>query len=505
MHYFEIFDLRLEPFSNSPDPEFFYQAQSHRECLNSLEIALRLKRGLNVVLGEVGAGKSTLCRQLVRTLAQDDDFETHLFLDPYFDSPAEFLAVLCRSLTGAAPAEGEGEWQVKERIKNALLDRAVERGRHVVVLLDEGQKIPPLCLEILRELLNFETNDSKLLQIVIFAQKEFAAVIASLPNFADRINERIELGPLSFSETRAMVRHRLATASKTGHAPELFTPAGYLALHLASGGHPRKIVSLGHKIMLGLIVKNRTRAGWRQVTAAARQRGLTPWRARLGGYAAGAATLAVLAVLGWQMLQTPESGGEVASKPATETVAPVSQDAPAPPERPAIAPEAKQPPQMLGSVPLSAGESVSELIVNVYGRFTPELLRKVAAANPDIADVNSVARGRRVAMPLPEAVEAGGEWWLVAGEADELAAAYLKLRTLRLPGLKVRLLPLFDERTGLRFAVAAFPSSRSEDAAQVRLASLGPDGSRFELKRFAAPVRYYTEAVLEPVPAQGDG
>ncbi|MGA9478193.1 MAG: hypothetical protein WBV21_10450, partial [Desulfobacterales bacterium] len=81
MEYFSIVNLEREPFSNSPDPEFFYGSHQHLECLQKLELALRLRRGLNVIIGDVGTGKTTLCRQLIRRFAKSKEFETHLVLD----------------------------------------------------------------------------------------------------------------------------------------------------------------------------------------------------------------------------------------------------------------------------------------------------------------------------------------------------------------------------------------------------------------------------------------
>ena len=96
MDYFSILDLAREPFSNSPDPEFFFHSRQHQDCLQKLELSLLLRRGLNVVIGDVGTGKTTLCRQLIRRFAGKQDVETHLVLDPYFLNASEFLATVTR-------------------------------------------------------------------------------------------------------------------------------------------------------------------------------------------------------------------------------------------------------------------------------------------------------------------------------------------------------------------------------------------------------------------------
>ena len=91
MDYFSILNLKKEPFSNSPDPKFFFQSRQHLDCLQKLELALRLHRGLNVIIGDVGTGKTTLCRQLIRKFADNEEIETHLILDPFFTDTSEFL------------------------------------------------------------------------------------------------------------------------------------------------------------------------------------------------------------------------------------------------------------------------------------------------------------------------------------------------------------------------------------------------------------------------------
>ena len=99
MDYFRILNLKKEPFSNSPEPEFFFQSSKHLGCLQKLELAVRLRRGLNVVIGDVGTGKTTLCRQLILKFAGSEhdsgNTETHLLMDPAFTNPVEFLSAVC--------------------------------------------------------------------------------------------------------------------------------------------------------------------------------------------------------------------------------------------------------------------------------------------------------------------------------------------------------------------------------------------------------------------------
>lgn len=268
MEYYQILNLIKEPFSNSPEPEFFYQSPQHVECLQNLEIAVRLRRGLNVVIGDVGTGKTTLCRRLIGKFEGDENIKTHLLLDSYFSDSIEFLSTVCR-MFGLEEKQGNSvtEWQLKEDIKNYLFEQGVDEQKTVVLIVDEGQKIPDFCLEILREFLNYETNENKLLQIVIFAQNEFRKTLRERSNFADRINFLYDLEPLNFKDTRLMIRYRMKKASKTGENPLHFTYPAMRAIYRATDGYPRKIVTLCHQIIMAVIVQNRTRVGWSLVRA----------------------------------------------------------------------------------------------------------------------------------------------------------------------------------------------------------------------------------------------
>jgi general secretion pathway protein A len=299
MRYFELLNLRREPFSNSPDPELFYRAKEHRECLQALEIAIRLKRGLSVVTGHVGTGKTTLCRQLIRVLADRQGVVTHLVLDPYFSDAREFLTHL-NGLFGvdAAEAHAASDWQLRENIKNALLTLAVEEDRLVVLIVDEGQKMSLECLEILRELLNFETNEHKLLQIVIFGQLEFEPILEAKANLADRVNLRFRLGPLDFQDTRELIQARIAMCSKDISPEGLFSFWAFLAVYLATDGFPRQIVQLCHQALLAVIIKERPRVTWGVVRSCMRWRTLGLPRRRRWPWLAGAALALLVALAG---------------------------------------------------------------------------------------------------------------------------------------------------------------------------------------------------------------
>ena len=262
MEYYKLLQLDREPFSNSPDPDYFFQSRQHLSCIQKLEVALRLKRGLNVVIGDVGTGKTTICREIIRRFSEDSDVETHLILDPAIQDADEFLGMIHTIICGQAPAPGTSAIDRKEAIKQTLFKKGVEDAKTIILIIDEGQKLLPAGMEILRELLNYETNTHKLLQIAIFAQQEFVSLLEAHPNFADRINLLHHLAPMNFSDTCRMIHHRLKLASSTPRPLNPFTFPAMLAIYHASKGYPRRVIHLCHQSILTMIIQNRTKAGW---------------------------------------------------------------------------------------------------------------------------------------------------------------------------------------------------------------------------------------------------
>jgi general secretion pathway protein A len=256
MEYFELLHLKKEPFSSSPDPEFFYRSRSHEECLQKLEIAIRLRRGLNIVFGDVGTGKTTLSRILIQTFDEEKDrFLFYLILDPSFGSELEFLMALIR-IFGLKPPEDPSPFNCKNIIQSYLFKRGVEEERIISLIIDEGQKLSRESIEILRELLNYETNECKLIQLVVFGQMELMEKLRGYRNLMDRVNMVYVLRPLSLEETRSMIKFRL---SKAGMEPQriLFTEKAVRLIHKYSKGYPRKVITLCHHALLSTIIKQK--------------------------------------------------------------------------------------------------------------------------------------------------------------------------------------------------------------------------------------------------------
>jgi general secretion pathway protein A len=255
MDYYEILGLEREPFSSSPDPAFFYLSDDYRECLQRLEISIRLKRGLNIILGPVGTGKTTLSRVLYRMFQREGrDFVFHFILDPSFPTEFQFFSGLVK-LFGITPS-GRSTFEYKEAIQNYLFQKGVEDRKTIVLLIDEGQKLSIRHLEILRNLLNYETNEYKLLQLLIFAQMEFSDRVKGVENFLDRVNMKYIFQPLNEVDTKKMIEFRLRIAGLNS-GRSLFTDDAYMAIYGETLGYPRKIINLCHHALLTMMIKEK--------------------------------------------------------------------------------------------------------------------------------------------------------------------------------------------------------------------------------------------------------
>jgi len=251
MEYFEIVNLKKEPFSITPDPLYFYESEIHKECLNLLEIAIRTRRGLSVVIGGIGTGKTTLSRILLRRFYKyDPRFEFFLILDPSWNSELDFLKYLIDLFD--IPEKGDSIVVCKDIIENYLYEKGVEEKKVLVLVIDEGQKISSENLELIRTLLNYETNQYKLIQVIFFAQPEFKDILKKHPNFADRVSMGFTLQPLGRQDAVAMIEHRLKI-SGAGKGIKFFTEGALELIYLNSQGYPRKMVTICHDCLIEMI------------------------------------------------------------------------------------------------------------------------------------------------------------------------------------------------------------------------------------------------------------
>ena len=254
MSYYTTLGLVKEPFSTSPDPTFFFRSSSHLQALTRLEIAIRLRRGLSLILGDVGTGKTTLARTLLANFPQEDGFAFHMMLDPSFESEYQFLLQLSRML--GIRAMYKSTLDCREAIEHHLFHSGVTEGKTTVLMIDEGQKLSLDMLENLRVLLNYETNEFKLLQVVIFAQMELLGRLRRIKNFIDRVALKYIINPLSEEETHEMIRFRLHSA---GLAEDLalFSPEAIRAIYQFTQGYPRQISLLCHNALETLVIHDK--------------------------------------------------------------------------------------------------------------------------------------------------------------------------------------------------------------------------------------------------------
>ena len=296
--YLEHFGLRQAPFNITPDTGFYYDSPSHQEALNTLLVALRSGTGFIKVTGEVGTGKTLLCRKLLNSLS--DDIVSAWLPNPFLNANA--LRMAFAEELGLEFPRNLGQHRLLKLITDRLLELAAA-GKQVVLLIDEAQALPDETLEAVRLLTNLETEKQKLLLVVLFGQPELEARLEQprIRQLKQRIIFSYRLRPLTGAETRAYVQHRLHAAGLP--ATELFAPRALRRLHRASRGIPRLINILGHKALMSAFGTGTRRISDRDVRRAiadtedAGQPGwLAGWRLTLG--AAGFAGLGVALMLG---------------------------------------------------------------------------------------------------------------------------------------------------------------------------------------------------------------
>jgi general secretion pathway protein A len=517
MDYFKILNLNREPFSNSPEPELFFLSTEHLACLQQLELAIRLRRGLNVVMGDVGMGKTTLCRQLILRFTESEtdsnEVQTHLLLDPAFSTTREFLCTVATSFGLPVAETAESDWHLKEDIKNYLFQRGVVEKKTIVLIIDEGQKLPGFCREVLREFLNYETNECKLLQIVIFAQNEFKRILKRHANFADRVNQYYFLKPLNFREAKALIRFRLSRSGHPAEMPALFTLPGMWAVYLATGGYPRRIITLCHQILLTLIIQNKTSAGWTVIRSTTRR--LLPHMIRKSRWVtAGILTSLALALTAFPFLLTKSPD---TIKPTATVVQPIDSqiktstyigssvvvpditaleqpriqlDANRTASLPATAKTTHEktvqskspgasshqiPPALLGSLKVREHDEVLRFLLEIYGNTETVRFQEVIRANPHIVDVNIIKPGETIvfpAIPAQAQILAAPGYWVQIAKKGNLEEAYRIFKTYPQEPLPIRLIPSWTPKNGSAFTIILKKCFSSEEAARNAIQTL---------------------------------
>jgi general secretion pathway protein A len=263
--YEAFYGLAEPPFSITPDPRFLFFSRRHREAFDYTLFGIKERKGFIQITGEVGAGKTTICRTVLEQLRTG--YATALILNPVMTG-LQLLRAILREL--GLSDRGNDRARLLQRLDQFLLART-QGGDDVVLFIDEAQDLSDELLEEVRLLSNLETDDRKLLQIVLIGQPELRKRLDQerLRQLRQRITIRYHIEPLDPRETEAYITHRLAVAGSNGRPT--FTPAAIRAIHRYAHGIPRMINAVSDKTLLAGFVEERDRLGWWQVRRAIRE------------------------------------------------------------------------------------------------------------------------------------------------------------------------------------------------------------------------------------------
>ena len=335
--YADYFGLQQEPFSIAPDPRFLYPSARHREALAHLLYGLDRGGGFVLLTGEVGAGKTTVCRAFLKHVPPS--CHVAYVLNPMC-SGHEMLKSVCAEF-GVTPAGDAPSAQDCIDALNAFLLRTHAEAQQCLLIVDEAQNLSPAVLEQLRLLTNLETDERKLLQILLIGQPELRDMLArpEMKQLAQRVIARYHLGPLNETETEQYIRHRLAVAGRRGAVP--IRREARMRIHRLSGGIPRRINLLCDRALLAAYGDGKPRVDVALIESAARevfaerQRGAGGRYRRAAVWACGLAASAALAGMAavspsGGLAPTTDAATAMAAAPPVPTAASATA-APAPP------------------------------------------------------------------------------------------------------------------------------------------------------------------------------
>jgi general secretion pathway protein A len=275
--YESYYGFAEKPFSLTPDPKYLYRSESHANAFELLQYAIDRREGFVVITGDIGTGKTTLCRALLDQT--DPRTFTALLLNPFL-SEEDLLKAILQDLGVLSRGEERiGRQPTKQELVNTLYDfllSLVPLGARAVLIIDEAQNLPLPILEQIRILSNLETDKEKLLQIILVGQLNLLPLLRSeeLRQLDQRVSIRYQLKPLSEEETGAYISHRLAIAK--GAKAVVFTPAALALVFRYSGGIPRLINMLCDRALLAGATAQHTRIDEDMIVTAAEALDLRP-------------------------------------------------------------------------------------------------------------------------------------------------------------------------------------------------------------------------------------
>lgn len=436
--YASHFGLRTEPFSLTPDPAFLYLSPDHAEALAGLKIGLESRRGLMLMIAEVGMGKTTLLYSML------DQLDPQVHTAYLSNTRLSFDDLLRQALADLGqPCVSRDRVDLLTSLNTFLHERAAA-GETAALIIDEAQNLDEQTFENLRLLSNYETYTDKLLQIVLVGQPELDAKLSrpSLRQVTERVAVRCHINPLTMTESIRYLEHRLQVA---GGSTALFTPTALRFITWKARGIPRRLNIICHNALLFAYGRGERRVSLREARAAIREkqgRGLVtlaprsrfvadqsgasdlhPWRIA----AAGAAGVAF--ALGWGSgylggrsdLEAPVSPrgivqlNEAAAAPKNPEIpqavptAPEGTLADAPTPAPSPIAEGQRAGEILATVaPVRAdflkvvvpnGTSLSMITQKYFGEGDPQLLERIRDLNPQIVDVDRIVAGDTLLLP----------------------------------------------------------------------------------------------------------
>jgi general secretion pathway protein A len=252
--YRQYYKLSLSPFENTPDPRFLYKSEDHSEAMASVEYTIRMRKGVVLVSGEIGAGKTILTHVLQQRLS---DSACTILLRQGHTSANQFLKHVCRAMGLKQAAHGADRSEMLQAIEQCLLEHHAA-GRPVVLIIDEAQMMSTAVLHEIRMLSNIETPTEKLVQIVLMGQPDLRTVLAERE--MDPLRQRVALSHhlhgMSAVDTDRYIRHRLSVAAAPDEVPDLFTEQAINSIHRFTRGIPRLINFVADNCLLVGYVKN---------------------------------------------------------------------------------------------------------------------------------------------------------------------------------------------------------------------------------------------------------
>src|SRR5215203_643352 len=267
--YLSFFNLKEEPFNTTANPRFFYQSPVHSEALGKTEFIVDAKKGLTIVFGDTGYGKSTLAR-LLHGKFLDKGYISVLITNPNYPTTNSLLRTIIQEFQ--LPKTSKAFKENLDIFKNYLFEQAVDNSKTIVLIIDEAQTLRIPLLELLRQIINYETNDMKLLQLVLFSQEQLRTKLTHplARNFRSRIALASTLEAMGKKEHTEMIDFRWRVAS--GNQQHPFTPEALEAIYIYSKGMPREACILADNSLLAAFLSDKKSVGKETVDAAYKDR-----------------------------------------------------------------------------------------------------------------------------------------------------------------------------------------------------------------------------------------